>query len=69
MSKVIADPDIDMILIVVGNADRGAEALVQGMHGAFLATDKPFAVAWSDDFHHTNPAHRQPDWRERRLQR
>jgi acetate---CoA ligase (ADP-forming) len=47
LSIVVDDPDIDMILVVVGNADRNAEGLIAGMHSVYLATDKPFAVSWS----------------------
>ncbi|WP_081060552.1 CoA-binding protein [Burkholderia territorii] len=47
MSKVVADPDIDMILVVLGNADRGSEGIVEGIRSGFAATKKPFAVAWS----------------------
>jgi acyl-CoA synthetase (NDP forming) len=47
LAKVVADPQVDLILIVIGNADRGSEALVEGIHKGYLATEKPFAVAWS----------------------
>jgi acyl-CoA synthetase (NDP forming) len=45
--ELIRDPANDMVLVVLGNADRGAEALVEGIHEAYKATEKPFAVAWS----------------------
>jgi acyl-CoA synthetase (NDP forming) len=47
LSRVMQDPDVDMILIVIGNADRGADALVDHIHQACESTRKPFAVAWS----------------------
>lgn len=47
ISKIIADANVDMILVVLGNADRGAEGIMDGIRRAFRATDKPFAVAWS----------------------
>lgn len=47
LSRVISDPDIDMILTVLGNSDRGAEEIVRGLLAGFRATTKPFVVAWS----------------------
>ena len=47
LSAVISEPEIDMILVVLGNSDRGAEALVEGLHQSYLRTNKPFAVSWS----------------------
>lgn len=47
LARVVADPQVDMVLVVIGNADRGSEALVEGIHRGYLATGKPFAVAWS----------------------
>lgn len=47
LERVVADERVDMILIVLGNADRGGEALVEGIAAACAATHKPFAVAWS----------------------
>lgn len=47
ISAVISDPDVDMILVVLVNADRGAEGLVNGIHRCYVATDKPFFVAWA----------------------
>lgn len=47
LTKVVADPLVDMVLVVIGNADRGSEALVKGIHSGYLATGKPFAVAWT----------------------
>lgn len=46
-AKVIADPEADMILLVLGNSDRSAEAIVEGVRISYFATRKPFAVAWS----------------------
>jgi len=47
LAKVVADPLVDMVLVVIGNADRGSAALVEGIHRGYLATGKPFAVAWT----------------------
>lgn len=47
LEQVVADPMVDMILVVLGNADRGGEALVDGIAAVCASTDKPFAVAWS----------------------
>jgi acyl-CoA synthetase (NDP forming) len=47
LAAVVAAEDIDMVLVVLGNADRGSEGIVDGIQRAFQATGKPFAVAWS----------------------
>jgi acyl-CoA synthetase (NDP forming) len=47
LAKVVADLQVDMVLVVIGNADRGSEALVHGIRQGYLATGKPFAVAWT----------------------
>jgi acetate---CoA ligase (ADP-forming) len=47
LGKVVADQQVDMVLVVIGNADRGSEALVHGIHQGYLAAGKPFAVAWT----------------------
>lgn len=47
LDQVVVDNEVDMILVVLGNADRGGEALVEGIAAACEATHKPFAVAWS----------------------
>lgn len=47
LSKLVDDPAVDMILVVLGNADRNADALVENIVAVCESTDKPFAVAWS----------------------
>lgn len=47
LAALVVDPEVDMVLVVLGNADRGSEDIVRGIHNGFKATDKPFAVAWS----------------------
>lgn len=47
MARVTASDQTDMILVVLGNADRGSEAIVDGILSGYHATEKPFAVAWT----------------------
>lgn len=47
LQQLVADPQVDIILVVLGNADRGGEALVDGIADVCQCTDKPFVVAWS----------------------
>jgi acyl-CoA synthetase (NDP forming) len=47
LRAVATDDSVDMILVVMGNADRGSEALVKGIRDGYAATAKPFAVAWT----------------------
>lgn len=47
LSKLVDDPAVDVILVVLGNADRNADALVENIVAVCETTDKPFAVAWS----------------------
>ena len=47
LAKLVDDPSVDMILVVLGNADRNADALVENIASVCKATHKPFAVAWS----------------------
>ncbi|SEB47276.1 acetate--CoA ligase family protein [Rhodococcus jostii] len=37
----------DMVLVVLGNADRGSEEIVECLRRAYATTDKPFAVSWT----------------------
>lgn len=47
MDRLVTSDETDMILVVLGNADRGSEAIVDGILQGFRATDKPFAVVWT----------------------
>ncbi|MDQ2103028.1 acetate--CoA ligase family protein [Azospirillum isscasi] len=47
MDRLVASRETDMILVVLGNADRGSEAIVEGILQGFRATEKPFAVVWT----------------------
>ena len=47
LEQMMIDPAVDIILVVLGNADRGREALVEGIAEVCGKTHKPFVVAWS----------------------
>lgn len=47
MARVTVSDQTDMILVVLGNADRGSEAIVEGILSGYHATHKPFAVSWT----------------------
>lgn len=47
LEHMAADPAIDILLVVLGNADRGGEALVEGIAEVCAQTRKPFVVRWS----------------------
>jgi acyl-CoA synthetase (NDP forming) len=47
IAEIVPCNVIDMLLVVLGNADRGSEALVDGLAAGFASTAKPFAVSWS----------------------
>lgn len=47
LAQVLEAPEIDMILLVLGNSDRGGDAIVEGIHQAYQGTKKPFIVSWS----------------------
>jgi acyl-CoA synthetase (NDP forming) len=47
LSEIVPAAEIDMLLVVLGNADRCADALVEAIRGSYGGTGKPFAVAWS----------------------
>ncbi|TCP57251.1 acyl-CoA synthetase (NDP forming) [Tamaricihabitans halophyticus] len=43
----VTHPDTDLIAVLLGNADRGAEQLVDAIEEAYQATDRPFVVVWT----------------------
>ncbi|KAA9163250.1 hypothetical protein FPZ12_009610 [Amycolatopsis acidicola] len=46
--RVVRDNDeTDAVLVVLGNADRGAEEIVATLKAAYPETGKPFFVAWT----------------------
>jgi acyl-CoA synthetase (NDP forming) len=47
LDQLVLDPNVDVILVVLGNADRGGEALVEGIAEVCARTRKPFVVSWS----------------------
>lgn len=47
LREVIADPLVDMVLVVIGNAEKEAGALVDGIEKCYRITAKPFAVSWT----------------------
>jgi acetate---CoA ligase (ADP-forming) len=47
LAAALDNADTDSVLVVMGNADRGAEEIVAAVQAAYAATEKPFAVAWT----------------------
>ncbi|MEY4098930.1 MAG: hypothetical protein RL300_101 [Pseudomonadota bacterium] len=47
LTKLVDDPLVDIILVVLGNADRNGDALVENIVSVCETTNKPFVVAWS----------------------
>jgi acyl-CoA synthetase (NDP forming) len=47
LEQLVLDASVDIILVVLGNADRGGAALVEGIAEVCASTKKPFVVAWS----------------------
>jgi acyl-CoA synthetase (NDP forming) len=47
IGRIIAHDATDMILVVLGNADRCADDLVKAILANYDKTDKPFAVSWT----------------------
>ena len=46
--KVVAAHDgTDVLLVVLGNADKGGEQIVEALRDAYKATTKPFLVSWT----------------------
>lgn len=43
----LANPDTDMIVILLGNSDRTADMLVETLIAGYDSTDKPVAVVWT----------------------
>lgn len=44
---VTADPDIDLVSVLLGNAERNSDVIVRTLTAAHAATDKPFVVVWT----------------------
>ncbi|MGU3498660.1 CoA-binding protein [Mycobacterium sp. C31M] len=42
-----AADETDMVLLVLGNADKAAPRVIETVHRAWQRTDKPFVVAWT----------------------
>jgi acetate---CoA ligase (ADP-forming) len=47
LEHMVTDSAVDIILVVLGNADRGGDALVEGIAEVCDKTHKPFVVAWA----------------------
>jgi acetate---CoA ligase (ADP-forming) len=47
LSQVTMHDLTDMVLVVLGNADRGSEQIVEGVRRVYLSTDKPMVVVWT----------------------
>ena len=47
LDQLVLDSSIDMVLVVLGNADRGGDAIVEGIAEVCANTSKPFAVSWT----------------------
>ncbi|MFE7422833.1 CoA-binding protein [Rhodococcus sp. NPDC057529] len=46
--QVVCDnDDTDAVLVVLGNSDASADAMVEALRRAYAATSKPFFVAWT----------------------
>jgi acyl-CoA synthetase (NDP forming) len=44
---VCDNDDTDVVLVLIGNADRGADEIVATLTKAYRSTSKPFLVAWT----------------------
>jgi acyl-CoA synthetase (NDP forming) len=47
LAQTVENDDTDSVLVVMGNADRGADEIVAVLRKAYDATEKPFVVAWT----------------------
>ena len=47
LEVVAAHEGTDILLVVLGNADKGAEEIVEALIGAYRGTAKPFVVSWT----------------------
>ena len=47
LTASLDNADTDSILVVLGNADRGADEIVAALRIAYAETEKPFVVAWT----------------------
>lgn len=46
--RIVSDnDDTDSVLVLLGNADRGSEEIVEALKKAYSSTEKPFMVAWT----------------------
>jgi acetate---CoA ligase (ADP-forming) len=47
LSTALENPDTDMVVIVVGNADSFADPVIEAVSELYATTDRPIAVSWT----------------------
>lgn len=47
LDVAVTHPESHSVLVVLGNADAGAEQIVEVLSDAYRATDRPFMVSWT----------------------
>ena len=47
LSTALENPDTDMVVVVVGNADGFADPVIEAVSDLYATTDRPMAVSWT----------------------
>ncbi|MBA3741435.1 CoA-binding protein [Sporichthya sp.] len=47
LAEVVAHDSTDVVLVLLGNSDRGADVIVEGLTRAYESTVKPFVAVWT----------------------
>jgi acyl-CoA synthetase (NDP forming) len=47
LATALENPDTDLVVIVVGNADSFADPLIEAVSELYATTDRPIAVSWT----------------------